>query len=156
VTQLAEAVMNLLDAYARSASESKNAPLEQPDDALLQSMRSIESTLSSSPLKYQVDFLFAALKRGIRGDATRSEVQSLLRMWQPSLGAAEGIIKSVVEECRRGDSMELFQRCTAGSTDAPRIIQAVANQCQTGCSLGCMPLYLVRSPLRHQMFCTQC
>ena len=142
--------MKLLDASTPSASEPKNAALEQRDDALLQSMRSIESTLSSSELKYQVDFLFAALKRGIRGDATRSEVQSLLRMWQPSLGGAEGTIKSVVEECPTGDSMELFQRCTAGAADAPRIIQAVAEQCQLGAGLGCMPLYVVTIPSAHR------
>jgi hypothetical protein len=147
--------MKLLDASTPSASEPKNAALEQRDDALLQSMRSIESTLSSSPLKYQVDFLFAALKRGIRGDATRSEVQSLLRMWQPSLGGAEGTIKSVVEECPTGDSMELFQRCTAGAADAPRIIQAVAEQCQLSCGLGCMPLYLVRTLFKHGDVCTR-
>jgi hypothetical protein len=40
--------MKLLDASTPSASEPKNAALEQRDDALLQSMRSIESTLSSS------------------------------------------------------------------------------------------------------------
>ena len=140
--------MKLLESSGSSASE-------QADDALLLTMRSIESTLSSSPLKYQVDFLFAALKRGIRGDATRSEVQSLLRMWQPSLGGAEKTIKKVVEECRTGDSMELFQRCTAGTADAPKIIQAAAEQCQLGSSLGCMPLYLVRTTLKHHNVCAQ-
>ncbi len=143
VTQFAEEVMKLL-------AQPNNAPLEQPDDALLRSMRSIDSTLSSSSLKHQVDFLFAALKRGIRGDACRSEVQSLLRMWQPSLGLAEVTVKSVVAECRTGDSMELFQRCTAGAADAPRIIRAVAEQCQLGAGLGCMPLYVVTIPSAHR------
>ncbi len=106
----------------------------------------MESTLSSSPLDRQVDILFAALKRGIRDDANRSEVQSLLRMWQPSLGAAAGTIQSVAEECPTGDSLELFQRCTAGAADAPRIIQAVAEQCGLGGDIGSMPLYLVRTP----------
>jgi hypothetical protein len=142
VTSLAEEVITLLHA-SRKSSDPSRACLKEPGDALLCSMRSMESTLSSSPLDRQVDILFAALKRGIRDDANRSEVQSLLRMWQPSLGAAAGNIQSVVEACPTGDSLELYQQCTAGAADAPKIIQAVEEQCELSGGLGSMPLYLV-------------
>ncbi len=117
----------------------------QPDDVLLRAMQSMESTLSSSSLQHQVDVLFAALKRAVRrGDSTDcTEVQSLLRMWQPCLGAAARIIDAVEAESSTGDCMDLFQQCTAGTADAPRIMQAVAQQCELAVGTGCMPLYLV-------------
>jgi hypothetical protein len=114
-------------------------------------MQSMESTLSSSSLQHQVDVLFAALKRAVhRGDSTDcTEVQSLLRMWQPCLGAAARLINAVEEECSTGDCWDLFQRCTAGTADAPRVMQAVAEQCELAVGIGCMPLYLVR---QHDIF----
>jgi hypothetical protein len=121
----------------------------QPDnvDALLLAMQSIESTLSSSTLEQQVDIMFAALKRAtIRDDGSVStEVHRLLSMWQPVMGAAASTFQAIAAECSAGDCMELFQRCTAGAAEAPRIIRSVAEQCELSNATGCMPLYVVRN-----------
>jgi hypothetical protein len=117
----------------------------QPHDALLRAMKSMESMLSSSSLEHQVEVLFAALKRAVHKDdkAQRTEVESLMRMWQPCLRAAAQVMKGIEEECSTGDSMMLFQRCTAGTANAPKIMQAIAADCELAMGTGCMPLYLV-------------
>ena len=140
----AEEVMKLLEV---SGSGVEHGTAVQPHDALLRAMKCMESMMSSSSLERQVEVLFAALKRAVHQDdkAQRTEVQSLMRMWQPCLRAAAHVMKGIEQECSTGDSMELFQRCTAGTADAPKIMQAIAANCELVMGTGCMPLYLVSS-----------
>lgn len=131
----------------RSVPEKRSSSQPDYDSALLLAMQSMESTLSSSSPEQQVDILFAALKRAVNRDdkPVRTEVNRLLSMWQPVMGAAASTLQSIAAESSTGDCMELFQRCTAGVADAPRIIRSVAEQCELSRATGCMPLYVVRS-----------
>lgn len=143
----------------KSAPEKRSSSQPDNDDALLLAMQSMESTLSSSSLEQQVDILFAALKRAVDRDEkpVRTEVNRLLSMWQPVMGAAASTLQSIAAESSAGDCMELFQRCTAGVADAPRIIRSVADQCEFSRATGCMPLYVVRSASVRvaNVYCTQ-
>lgn len=131
----------------RSVPEKRSSSQPDYDSALLLAMQSMESTLSSSSLEQQVDIMFAALKRAVNRDEkpVRTELDRLLSMWQPVMGAAASTLQSIAAESSAGDCMELFQRCTAGVADAPRIIRSVADQCELSRGPGCMPLYVVRS-----------
>jgi hypothetical protein len=139
VTQLTEEVIKLLDTASTAAPRSKES------DALLQAMQGMELRLTSSSLSDQVDYLFAALKRGVQRDPNtkRSEIESLMCMWRPCLGAAACVLQAAADECSSGDCMDWFLRCTAGVADAPRVMKAAATQCEITASIGCMPLYLV-------------
>jgi hypothetical protein len=141
----AEEVMKLLEAAVSCPQEGEAVPRS---DALLQAMQAMETTLSSSSVEHQVDVLFAALKRAVHRDYSSNQVQSLLRMWQPCLGAASHIMKAVEAECSTGDCFELFQRCTAGAAGALKVMKSIATQCELVMGTGCMPLYLVRNPVR--------
>ena len=159
VTRSAEEVAELLRTATASTSElhsESKGSAAQCDDTLLRAMQSMESKLQSSSIEAQVDLLFAALKRaskqfasehaarwGLDDKTSGSQVHCLLRMWQPCLGAAEDAIKAVAEECRQGSCFELFERCTAGAAETPRVMREVAKQCEMSMGTGCMPLYVV-------------